>query len=432
VTGSPARQPSLPDANAVILIDLRASATGSGATDPATIGEGTLEERQRALAATILKGHVAGQWRLIDIERVLVVDDADAFSDHAEAYQHLTHAPTFGRMLCLVVGNPKAAPSLAIPRTVDASRATVIWVGDPRGVGWRMGRSRTTQLAFNDADPDGTLTLAHLIEALSRHEVFDHVADALSGLPYRLGVAALLPWARWPDPPPAKPANPPSPEPLTAEAQGPEPALLAPSPPATPPPAPASVTPRPVTWYALGGALIVAAAALAVSLGTLGAGYLAAVVACAVAGILIILARFRKRPALADPPQVPAVPPAAIAPPVPRDQDGLPDPGEPEGPPEPPASPGVPDPGDILAYAAWLLSASADDESFRQLSSPEQLLMLSAEPRMARLVRFAPESARPFIGKPVSTNHVVAWTASGDIVVTIRLVPLKAGLLRIE
>lgn len=396
---------------------------GPDATDPATIGEGTLEERQRALAATILNGHVAGQWRLIGIERVLVVDDADAFSDHAEAYQHLTHAPTFGRMLCLVVGNPKAAPSLAIPRTVDASRATVLWVGDPRGVGWRIGRSRTTQLAFNDADPDGTLTLAHLIEALSRHEVFDHVANALSGLPYRLGVAALLPWARWPDPPPANP--------LAAEAHGPELTLLAPSPPATPPPAPAPVTsPRPVTWYALGGALIVAAAALAVPLGTLGAGYLAAVVACAVAGILIILARFRKRPALAGLSQVPAVPPAAITPsvaqPVPRDQYGLPDLGEPEGPPEPRASPGVPDPEDILAHVTWLLSASANDESFRQLSSPEQLLMLSGEPHMARLVRFAPESARPFIRKPISTDHVVAWTASGDIVGAIRLVPLKA------
>jgi hypothetical protein len=231
VTGSPARQPSLPDANAVILIDLRASATGPGATDPATIGEGTLEERQRALAAMILTGHATGQWRLIDIERVLVVDDADAFCDHAEAYQHLTQAATFGRMLCLMVGNPKAAPSLAIPRTVDASRATVLWVGDPNGVGWRMGRSRTTQLAFNDADPDGALTLAYLIETLSRHEVFDHVADALNGLPYRLGVAALLPWARWPDPPPAKP--------LAAEAQDPEPALLTPSPPATPSSAPA-------------------------------------------------------------------------------------------------------------------------------------------------------------------------------------------------
>jgi len=414
VTGSPARQPSLPDANAVILIDLRASATGPDATDPAAIGEGTLEERQRALAATIPNGHVAGQWRLIDIERVLVVDDADAFSGHAEAYEHLTHAPTFGRMLCLVVGNPKAAPSLAIPQTVDASRAAVLWVGDPRGVGWRMGRSRTTRLAFNDADPDGTLTLAHLLEVLSRHEVFDHVADALSGLPYRLGVAALLPWARWPGPPSPKP-------------------LAAPSPPVAPPPAPAPVTsPRAVTWYALGGALIVAAAALAVSLRPHGAGYLEAVVACAVAGILIILARFLKRPALAGPPQVPAVPPAAIAPPVPRDQDGLPDPGEPEGPPEPSASPGVPDPEDILAYSAWLLSASADDESFRQLSSPEQLLMLSGEPHMARLVRFAPKSARPFIGKPVSTDHVVAWTASGDIVGTIRLMPLKAGLLRIE
>lgn len=423
MTGSPARPPSLPDASAVILIDLRASATGPGATGPATIGEGTLEERQRTLAGTILGGHLPGQWRIIDIERVLVMDDADAFSDHAEAYQHLTQAPTFGRMLCLVVGNPKAAPSLAIPRTIDASRTAVLWVGDPRGVGWRMGRSRTTRLAFNDADPDGTLTLAHLVEALSRHEVFDHVANALGSLPYRLGVAALLPWARWPDPPPAKP--------LAAETQGPEPALLAPSPPATPLPAPAPVfSPRPVIWYAIGGALIVAAAALAVRLGTLGAGYLAAVVACAVAGILIILGSFRKRPALAGPSRVSAVPPTAITPtvasPVPRDQDGLPDPGE------PPTPPGVPDPGDILAYAAWLLSAPAADESFRQLSSPEQLLMLSGEPHMARLVRFAPERARPFIGKPVSTDHDVAWTASGDVVGTIRFVPLKAGLLRIE
>ena len=421
MTGSPARHPSLLDANAVIVIDLRASATGPDATDPATIGEGTLEERQRALAATIPNGHVAGQWRLIDIERVLVVDDADAFSGHAEAYQHLTHAPTFGRMLCLVVGNPKAAPSLAIPRAVDAGRAAVLWVGDPRGVGWRIGRSRTTRLAFNDADPDGALTLAHLIEVLSRHEVFDHVAGALNGLPYRLGAAALLPWARWPDPPPVMPASPPPPKPLAA-----------PGPPTAPPPAPAPVTSsRAVIWYALGGALIVAAAALAVSFGTRGAGYLAAVVACAVAGVLIILAGVRKRPALAGSLRVPAVPPAAVAPPVPRDQDGLPDPGGQEGPQEPPPSPGVPDPEDILAYAAWLLSAYADDESFRQLCSPEQLLMLSGEPHMARLVRFAPDSARPFLGKPASTEDVVAWTADGDIVGTIRLVPLKAGLLQI-
>lgn len=437
MTGGLGRGPGPLDANAVIVIDLRASATGADATDPAAIGEDTLEERQRALAATILSGAAAGQWRLIDIDRVLVVDDADVFADHAGAYEHLTHAPMFGRMLCLVIGNPKAAPSLDIPRAVDASRSPVLWVGDPRGVGWQMGRSRTTRLAFNDADPDGTLTLTRLIEALSRHEVYDHVTAALGGLPYRLGAPALLPWERWPGP-----LSRPAPRPAAvAPARDPEVARSTESPPAVSVPAAplVAVLHRAVRWYvlyravrryALGGALLVGAVALAVALGARGPGYLAAAAACAVAGILVILARFRRRPAPASSPPVAGepAPSPAVASAFPPGQ-GPSDPDEPEAPPEPAV---IPLDDGILARAAWLLSASSDDELFRQLSSPDQLLMLSGEPHLARLVRFAPEGARSHVGRLVSTDHVVAWTASGDTIGTIRFVSLKAGLLRLE
>jgi len=434
VSGGPAREPGSPDADAVILIDLRTGATNIGATDPASVGEETLAERQQELAAILLDGRADGQWQFIDMERLLVVDDADTFADHAETYQYLTQASTFGRLLCLVVGGSKQVRPLAIPAAVQACRAPVVWAGNSRGVGWDLQHSRSHRMTFNEADPDGSHTLDQLIDTLCRPEVYDSIGEALSDLPFRLGAAALLPWEPWPDPPPAgltvHQAAEPMAAPLAPDPAGPE---LVPDPspatPASPVPAPPSA-PRLGWWYALGGALLVAAAGAG---DAHGAVFVALAAACAIAGIVVIAAALRRRAAAASAAaesaeaEQPATAPApATASPV--DPAPAPDPN-PEPDPQPPQGR---DPRDLLARAVWLLSAPADDRFFRQLSSADQLLMLSGERETVRLVRFAAKSARPFLeGLPGVGPHV-AWTTSGDLVGTIRLVPLKAGLLRVE
>jgi hypothetical protein len=200
----------------VFLIDLREVATGPGAVDAATIGEGTLEALQRCFPATATgNGHAPGRWQFVNVERLLVVDDASAFLQHATAYQYLTEAPTYGRMLCVVVGTPPAPPAVEIPAPVDRARVPVLWIGDPCGVGWRLGTSRTTRLAVSEADPDGALTIADVVAALSQPEVYDRLAEVLCGLAGRTGSPALLPWARWPSAEPGPDPGPVSqPEPV--------------------------------------------------------------------------------------------------------------------------------------------------------------------------------------------------------------------------
>jgi len=415
VTVPRARQAGPREARAVFRIDLRTAATGPDAVDADSIDGDTLETLQRrGPGRDGPNGHVTREWRIVDIERLLVVDDAAAFSRHADAYQHLIQAPTFGRMLCLVVGPPTEPPFLDLPQAVVSARAPVLWVGDPRGVGWRVGRSSTTRLAFNEADPDGAMTVADLIDSLTSQEVFDQMAEAIDGLPGRIAVPALLPWVRWPV------------DDQTGGDQQ-EHATMAAIPDATNAPHDA-----PATWsrgagsqvalpllLALGCALAAVAAVLAVPLGRLGVGYLVADVAFAVTGVLVLLViAFRGRRA------VPALLHHAAFP-------------APPGPAEPPGSHDTKEsrhgqvPEDILAHAMWIMSAAANDESFRQLSSPDQLVMFGGEPHLARLVKFAPATARHLI-EDAGDGDFVAWTTAGDRVGVIRLIPIKAGLVRLS
>jgi hypothetical protein len=82
-----------------------------------------------------------------------------------------------------------------------------------------------------------------------------------------------------------------------------------------------------------------------------------------------------------------------------------------------------------LARAQWLMSAAADDESFRQLCSARQAIMLGGSSGLARLVRFAPATARHLIECPAHDGDFVAWTG-GEVVGVIRLVPVRDGLLQ--
>lgn len=412
----PRQQAGPRQAAAVFRIDLRDAATGPDAVEAGSIDGGTLEALQRrAPGSSGPDGPATGRWRIIDIERLLVVDDAAEFARHADAYQHLVEAPTFGRMLCLVLGPPADPSFLDRPQAVVSVRAPVLWVGDPRGVGWRMGKSGTTRLAFNEADPDGAMTVADLIDSLTSHEVFDQTAKAIDGLPDRTGVPALLPWTHWP----ADAQTGDGQQEDTPTAAVPRAAYVSHDTPAAPGLVAGNRMSRSRVALALCCALAAVAAVLAVPLGKLGVGYLVADIAFAVAGLVVLLViafRGRHTPLALKRQTAFRAPPGPAAPPEPHGTTAK----------EPPHEQ-VPE--DILAHARWIMSAAADDESFRQLSSPDQLIMLGTEPHVARLVKFAPATAQQLI-ESAADGDFVAWTTIGDNVGIIRLVPIKAGLLQ--
>jgi hypothetical protein len=299
------------------------------------------------------------------------VDDTNAFPRHAQALRYLLEAPTFRQMTCVIVGPPASPPELDIPLALDFHRVPILWVGDPRGVGWRIGQSKPDRIVVSPADPDGSKTIADVLDALMVPEVYDHVSDALSALPFRLGVPALLPWLRWPTTAPD-----PAPDPVAPDPRVPDPQVSEPTPPWTP------LQPdrrrNPFIRFLLR---------------------------------LLALLRLHRRaspPAAMEPARhVPETAPQALTGHQPRP---------------------VPVNDDELAHARWLMSVAAEDRSFRQLCSARQVIMLSGDLRQARLIRFAPAAAQePIEGSAPDAD--VAWT-SGEIVGVIRIVPLRDGLLQ--
>jgi hypothetical protein len=348
----------------IIRIDLRKGAAGPDAMDAGSIHEGTLEELQyRALS-----GAAAQQPGLADIPLLLVVDDTDEFPQHTQALQYLLEAPTFGEMICVIVGPPAAPPQLDVPPVLEFHRVPVLWIGDPRGVGWRIGLSKPDRLAVDPADPDGAKTIAALLDILMVHDLYRQVSEALSRLPSRLGAPALLPWLHWPASPASNVASGPPAAGVTASQAQPAPAPQA-SATLAPPERHRNPLIRFLRWL----------------LGLLG------------------LRRHSSPPPVQNP--------------------------TPIGPaPVPPAKPPAPVSDEDLARAQWLMSAAANDKSFRQLCSARQAIMLGDSSGLVSLVRFAPAAARQLIGCPLRDGDFIAWT-SGEIVGVIRLVPVRDGLL---
>ncbi len=401
-----------PETEVVIVIDLRSGAAGPDAADPGSVDGGTLEERQRRgyQAAADAAGDSSG-WQLINFERLLVVDDAAAFAGHEDAYRHLIEAPTFGRMLCLVIGAPAEPPYLDQPKAADSARVPVLWVGDPRGVGWRIGKANTTRLAFSDTDPDGSVTVASLIESLATFEVFDEFARAVSGLPDRTGVPALLPWVPWPSPDQDLAEQDHRVWKAEPQDSGAGPAGLTLAADSLSGSGRRRASGLGAVLLALGCVAVLGAALVALWLRRLGAssGYLVADVGAAVVILLLLLAIAHRRRG---------------SPVVVIEGAAVPTPAEPDRPLSA-TSPGQ----EVQDLAQRMLTAPVADEAFRQLSSPEQLVMLGGDPDLARLVRIAPASARQLIEDTVDGDSI-CWTTAGDQVGVIRLIPVKAGLIR--
>ena len=480
----------------VIRIDLRASAAGPEAVEADSFGPDTLITIQRGVIGGNDNGNGNGdggvgppgpddRHRFVDVGRILVLDDTATFAKHETVYQFLATAPTVGQLLCLVVGEPvehpvgapvagepvPSEPVIELPTAATLTNAAVLWVGDPRGVGWRLGMQTTTRLAVGDpADPDGNIALAELSDLLTEHELYDRMFAAISELSGRVGAPATLPTIRWVLPvvpirarPPAPVEVPPDPEPamwrlsafqLFLLALGS--ALIALVPPWVIALAPwilvpviaarvgrgrcphAQLVPNVALAAAaatIGSAIGAFAAATDAPLSHLGVPAVEADSASASLGAVMIAVAFiasiveytrrqHANRAVLDSR-------TAADPPVPAALDVSP-------PDEAEESARTAMRKAIVEAACRTISAGAEDEGFLQLNAPEQLPLLDGAPQQARLIPFAPETARETItramaddvvGKAVAGNDV-EWMPSGDRIGILRLVPVRPGMLR--
>lgn len=108
---------------------------------------------------------------------VVVLDDAGSLLKHADVYMALASDDMVTGIVCVAVGESTTdAPSdgavLAVPQVLQY--ATVLWVGDPRGVAWAPKQSAPRPV---DGEQDA---LDSLIAALRVPAVFDRVV-ALAG-----------------------------------------------------------------------------------------------------------------------------------------------------------------------------------------------------------------------------------------------------------
>jgi hypothetical protein len=112
------------------------------------------------------------------LRRTLVVDDAVALADHAETYQRLLTSRRLERLLSVAVGprGPEGPagqrPRIRIPPNISSRQGSaVLWVGDPRGIDWRLS-ARAIADGHRGSSASG---LDYLLEVLSVEEVYDAV-----------------------------------------------------------------------------------------------------------------------------------------------------------------------------------------------------------------------------------------------------------------
>ncbi len=121
------------------------------------------------------------------VGRLLMVDEVSSIPDHILAYERIAEEARSVTGRILVARGMASADddrpedvALALPACLKQQGAAVLWVGDERGVGWRMGSAYTDLLAIPEADDSGFL--ARLIVTLRVPEVFDAVLAALGSM----------------------------------------------------------------------------------------------------------------------------------------------------------------------------------------------------------------------------------------------------------
>jgi hypothetical protein len=142
--------------------------------DADELGRTTISEFQRRRVPASPTG-------LVDAGRVLVIGTCASICDAAASIERIAEAPSVRRVLCLLVDDVDGVvpPSLRLPSLLSHNRSiSALWVGDERGVLWRLGTTKARALTVCPQDADAGLSLTSLLAALREPEVFDAVCDA--------------------------------------------------------------------------------------------------------------------------------------------------------------------------------------------------------------------------------------------------------------
>lgn len=149
----------------IVTIDLRG-------IDPATVTGRRFSEVQADMAA--------GADGQVDFRRVILLDHVEELTEHDEVYAHILDSHIDVSMLCLAIGPPSAEePTVAIrrPYQLGPPKAAILWIGDVRGIGWRMDSTLAERVNLKSGQQGGDAALRELIEILSLPQVFDRAIE---------------------------------------------------------------------------------------------------------------------------------------------------------------------------------------------------------------------------------------------------------------
>lgn len=125
--------------------------------------------------------------------RVLVIDDVATLTDHESMFDKLESSELVHGIVCVAAGAPAgrgAATVLRSSAVLDSDRVATLWVGDPEGVGWELGRTGVLPPQTVPA-PVGP-AFRTLLDVLRIPEVFDRVVQLAADLPGHAASPGLL------------------------------------------------------------------------------------------------------------------------------------------------------------------------------------------------------------------------------------------------
>lgn len=140
------------------------------------------DELARTAISTFQRRHVPpSPTGLMDAGRVMVVGSCAALCEAEASLERLIEAPSVLRVLCMVVddGDGALPPALRLPRLLDQSRSVgTLWIGDGRGVLWRMGTTKAQAITTVSQEGAEALPVGSVLAALREPEVFDATFSA--------------------------------------------------------------------------------------------------------------------------------------------------------------------------------------------------------------------------------------------------------------
>ncbi|MBL7514137.1 hypothetical protein I6A94_30560, partial [Frankia sp. CN4] len=157
----------------VVVLDLR--------TDYAHVAAKPIEDLQVEYLRRI--GRATGR-----TGHVLVIDHTTHLAEHSGLLRRLAGARSVTQLVVLACGQQPGPGQVELP---VAGLMVVLYVGDPRGMGWSPGRARDIRMVDDTLDPDGAENLAALVQALRVPRVFMAVHAKAQEFRYRAAAPGM-------------------------------------------------------------------------------------------------------------------------------------------------------------------------------------------------------------------------------------------------